>query len=147
MPSQLGAITPSYRRNQTAELRGRMEYLPQLVANQQRANDIQRESAQFNRSMSLQKKQMKEAQKQKRYQMGLEAGKLGIGLAGRYGGSILGNAGAGAALGFGVGSFLGSGLTSNLIGAGVGAALGAGSGTSSGSSFIKKIGDSIKGWF
>jgi hypothetical protein len=94
MANQAFAISgnPRLRRNQTAELNARMNYLPTLIANKNRRDDIARQEemntaqkAQWGRQYQLQKDANKFAEKQQRIGMGLEAGKLGLNILGSYG--------------------------------------------------------------
>ena len=110
MPSQMGVVTRSKRRrNQIAELEARQSLLPQMIANQQRKEDLERANElqdiqveQWNKDYSLAQDQ--QAWNRKAYQktknatertnrigMGLEATKLGLNLGQQYGNKTLGN--------------------------------------------------------
>jgi len=105
---QTGAVQGGRRkRNQIAELNARQGLLPQILANQQRTEDIQRQEGQFNRQLGLQerefafnqnaaKKSRQAADRASEVGMGLEAGKLGMTLASRYGDKSLGDVVGGA---------------------------------------------------
>lgn len=99
------AGSPSRRYNQTAELNARQGYLPQLIANQQRATELVRQKeldaeqrrqfrSNFNlqrrgqrASQQMQKQQFEQDQAESRVGMGLEGLKLGSTVAQRYGGN------------------------------------------------------------
>lgn len=112
MANQLGAVTASKRpRNQIAELNSRQAFLPNLLANKQRKEDIERQDelnkiqqSQFNRQHSLATSRFafdQKAAEQARQQnnrasevgMGLSAAKMGTSVATQYGGKSFGDVG------------------------------------------------------
>ena len=137
MASQLGAVRRDrrLRSDQDAELQARMQFLPQILANQASRKLETKRDAQFERTIgleqdkfALQKKRLKQQQREAQAGMGLEAAKLGTTLSfGDMGkrsiGSIVGQNQPGAWGGIGdvrTGSVLGSGLTgfgvANILG-------------------------------
>jgi len=139
MAYQMRAISnnPLLRRNQTAELNARMQYLPNMIAAKNRKADISRQEsmnkaqkAQWDRNYNLQRKQNKFATKQSKMGMGLEMGKLGLNIMSNYGSNKLnpsrGSLGSlfGGSTGFGKSGGGAGGLVSklnlgNMIGGGL----------------------------
>lgn len=95
--------SPYMRRNQVAELNARQAYLPQLIANQQRATELERQKeldaeqqrqfrANFrlqrrgqNASQRMQREQLDQQESEQRVGMGLEGIKLGSTVAQTFG--------------------------------------------------------------
>ena len=98
MPTQSGAVSGNRRkRNQIAELNARQSLLPQILANQRRTEDLGRAEElkniqidQFSRQHDLAKRGLKAQKRAGEVGAGLEAGKLGLTIAGRYGDNSFG---------------------------------------------------------
>jgi len=102
MANQFGAVTNSKRpRNQRKELEGRMELLPTIIANENRATDIARQEDQFSRQHALAQSQFafeqdaaaksrKAADRASEVGMGLGAAKLGTTIGLQHGDKTVG---------------------------------------------------------
>ena len=109
MATQTGSTTGNRkRRDQIAILNARQSLLPQMLMNQQRAEDLARadelkniQIAQFDKQYGLDqeridfekksyRQQKNAAERSARIGMGLEAGKLGVNIAQNYGGNTVG---------------------------------------------------------
>lgn len=136
---------PYSRRNQVAELNARQSYLPQLIANQQRAEELARQdelNAEYRRqwkadykqtrqnqraSQRMQRRQLAQSEAESRVGTGLEGAKLGMTVMQNYGGA--GQKTVGGMFG-GKSGFPGSGIglattaSSGLAGLGAGSIFG-----------------------
>jgi hypothetical protein len=135
MPSQMMAVSnnPRLRRNQIAELNARQNRLPEILANQQRQQDLMRADEmkniqidQFNRQHRLAKKTRKANDRASQIGMGLSAGKLGLSIGNEYGGKSFGQIGEDIKGTFGYGNTP-SGKTGTYSGSGIFGNLSAGS--------------------
>ena len=142
MPTQMSRVSrnPRLRRNQIAELNARQALLPQIIANQRRQEDLQRQEAlnvqnqaNIDRSFGLDKsrfaaeksmfaKQQKAAKRSAQVGAGIEAGKLGMSVLNRFGGTTVDKAlqsAPGGNLGKGIGGALGNVNVGSAIGGGL----------------------------
>lgn len=146
MASQLYSVRNAKRRGyQVDEMNARRGMLPQLIANRQRNEDIDRQQSQWDRSYALQKQASKLADRQSQIGMGVEGIKMGTNLLSSYGSKTIGGpsglfkgysgAGSGVNIGSGAAGLFGGFGASNLlksknkykkaaVGAGAGALMG-----------------------
>jgi hypothetical protein len=95
--TQMGVVTNRRRRrDQVAELNARQTLLPQIIANQQRAEDLERQiqlqdlqAKQWEKDYNLAKQAQRSQQRANRIGMGMEAAKLGVNINQQYGGKNL----------------------------------------------------------
>jgi hypothetical protein len=126
------------KRNQNAELNARLRYLPQYLANKNRADDIARENLMHDETMAQRRAEFGEQQRQfsktqaanrrsAQVGAGLEAGKLGLTVGKNFMGKTLGDFSKSVAgknyLGAAGNFDIGSAATGGLLGFGAGALL------------------------
>jgi hypothetical protein len=129
MASQFGIL--GKRRTtggQVNALNARLSRLPQLIANQQRAEDIERETRYQSATLSQARREQRVAERAAQVGTGLEAGKLGFTVSNQYGNKSLGDL-MGGRFGTGPGSVfgginIGSGLSGALAGYSAGQMIG-----------------------